>query len=29
LTAEFTYTNVRLNPNLDDAIFAPAVLRRP
>ena len=29
LTAEFTYTNVTLNPNLDDATFAPAVLRRP
>ena len=29
LTAEFTYTNVTLNPNLDDATFAPAILRRP
>ena len=29
LTAEFTYTNVMLNPNLDDATFAPAILRRP
>jgi hypothetical protein len=29
LTAEFTYTNVTLNPNLDEATFAPAVLRRP
>jgi hypothetical protein len=29
LTAEFTYTNVTLNPNLDDAAFAPAILRRP
>jgi len=27
LTAEFTYTNVTLNANLDDAIFAPAILR--
>jgi hypothetical protein len=27
LMAEFTYTNVRLNANLDDAIFAPAILR--
>jgi hypothetical protein len=26
LTAEFTYTDVRLNTNLDDAIFAPATL---
>ena len=29
LTAEFTYTNLTLNPNLDDASFAPAILRRP
>jgi len=29
LTAEFTYTNVTLNVNLDDATFAPAILRRP
>jgi hypothetical protein len=29
LTAEFTYTNVTLNPGLDDATFAPAILRRP
>jgi hypothetical protein len=29
LTAEFTYTNVTLNTNLDDAIFAPAMLRGP
>ena len=29
LMAEFTYTNVTLNPNLDDATFAPAILRRP
>jgi hypothetical protein len=29
LTAEFTYTNVTLNTNLDDAIFAPAILRGP
>jgi outer membrane lipoprotein-sorting protein len=29
LTAEFTYTNVTLNANLDDAAFAPAVLRSP
>jgi len=29
LTAEFTYTNVTLNANLDDAIFAPAMLRGP
>lgn len=29
LTAEFTYTNVVLNPNLDDAIFSRAMLRRP
>lgn len=29
LTAEFTYTNVTLNPNLDDATFAPAILRGP
>jgi len=29
LTAEFTYTNLTLNPNLDDANFAPAVLRGP
>lgn len=29
LTAEFTYTNVTLNTNLDNAIFAPAMLRRP
>ena len=29
LTAEFTYTDVTLNPNLDDGIFAPAALRRP
>ena len=27
LTAEFTYTNVRLNVHLDDADFAPAILR--
>jgi len=29
LTAEFTYTNVTLNPNLDDSVFAPAILRGP
>lgn len=29
LTAEFTYTNVTLNPNLDDAVFTAASLRRP
>lgn len=29
LTGEFTYTNVKLNTNLDDAVFAPAMLRRP
>jgi len=29
LTAEFTYTNVTLNANLDDSVFAPAILRRP
>jgi hypothetical protein len=29
LTAEFTYTNVKLNPNLSDATFAPAILRGP
>ena len=29
LTAEFTYTNVTLNANLDDALFAPATIRRP
>ena len=29
LTAEFTYTNVTLNPNLGDAIFSPAMLRGP
>jgi len=29
LMAEFTYTNVALNVNLDDAVFAPAILRRP
>jgi len=29
LMAEFTYTNVTLNANLGDAVFAPAVLRRP
>lgn len=27
LTAEFTYTNVMLNANLDDAFFAPSILR--
>jgi hypothetical protein len=27
LTAEVTYTNVTLNANLDDAVFAPAILR--
>jgi len=27
LMAEFTYTNVTLNANLDDATFAPAILR--
>lgn len=27
LTAEFTYTDVTLNVNLDDSVFAPAVLR--
>ena len=29
LMAEFTYTNVTLNANLDDATFAPAILRDP
>jgi hypothetical protein len=29
LMAEFTYTNVALNVNLDDAVFAPTILRRP
>jgi len=29
LIAEFTYTNVRLNADLDDAVFTPAVLRDP
>ena len=29
LMAEFTYTNVTLNPNLDDASFSPAILRGP
>jgi len=29
LTAEFTYTNVALNANLDDAVFVPAILRGP
>jgi hypothetical protein len=29
LTAEFTYTNVTLNPNLNDATFAPTILRGP
>lgn len=29
LVSEFTYTNVALNVNLDDAAFAPAMLRRP
>jgi len=29
LMAEFTYTNVVLNANLDDAIFSPASLRGP
>jgi len=29
LMAEFTYTNVTLNPELDDATFAPAILRGP
>jgi hypothetical protein len=29
LAAEFTYTNVKLNANLDDATFAPSVLRGP
>ena len=29
LTAEFTYTNVTLNPNLDDAVFTTATLRAP
>jgi len=29
LTAEFTYTNVTLNPNLDDAVFTTATLRGP
>ena len=29
LMAEFTYTNVTLNVNLDDAIFEPAILRGP
>jgi hypothetical protein len=29
LMAEFTYTNVSLNVNLDDAVFAPAILRGP
>ena len=27
LMAEFTYTNVTLNANLDDALFSPAILR--
>lgn len=27
LTAEFTYTDVKLNVNLDDSVFAPAMLR--
>ncbi|MFM7245595.1 MAG: DUF1571 domain-containing protein [Planctomycetaceae bacterium] len=29
LVSEFTYTNVALNVNLDDAVFSPAMLRRP
>ena len=29
LMAEFTYTNVTLNVDLDDATFEPAILRRP
>ncbi len=29
LMAEFTYTNVTLNANLDDATFKPAILRGP
>jgi len=29
LMAEFTYTNVTLNVDLDDASFEPAILRRP
>jgi len=29
LTAEFTYTDVTLNAGLDDAIFAPEILRGP
>lgn len=29
LTAEFTYTNVTLNANLDDSSFSPAILRVP
>jgi hypothetical protein len=29
LTAEFTYTDVALNVNLEDATFAPAILRGP
>ncbi|MGB8853991.1 MAG: DUF1571 domain-containing protein [Pirellulales bacterium] len=29
LQAEFTYTNVTINANLDDATFAPAILRTP
>lgn len=29
LMAEFTYTNVTLNVNLDDSVFAPAILRGP
>ena len=29
LTAEFTYTNVTLNPDLDDAVFSRAALRAP
>ena len=29
LTAEFIYTNVTLNANLDDSVFLPAILRRP
>jgi len=29
LMSEFTYTNVALNVNLDDATFTPAALRRP
>jgi len=27
--SEFTYTNVTLNADLDDALFAPARLRGP